>query len=105
MTREEAKKYIEDKHHCDVITIDGVELVPLYQIIDKLERPTPAEDAIIIPRGATNGDVIEATGLFDIIGNLSNDMFICVGCNGFTSHAFMSFSRAWWNAPYKKTEG
>lgn len=61
--------------------------------------------AVPAHEGMTNGDVIEATGLFDIIGNLSNDMFICVGCNGFTSHAFMSFSRAWWNAPYKRTEG
>lgn len=63
------------------------------------------KSAITITEGATNGDVIEATGLFDIIGNLSNDMFICVGSNGFTSRAFMSFSRAWWNAPYKRTEG
>lgn len=46
MTREEAKKYIEDKHHCDVITIDGVELIPLYQVIDRLEQPAPALDRI-----------------------------------------------------------
>ena len=32
------KKYMKDKYNCDLIQIDNVELVPLYQIIDRLEQ-------------------------------------------------------------------
>lgn len=32
------KRYMKDKYNCDLIMIEGVELVPLYQIIDKLEQ-------------------------------------------------------------------
>lgn len=32
------EKYMKDKYNCDLIQIDNVELVPLYQIIDKLEQ-------------------------------------------------------------------
>lgn len=32
------KKYMKDKYNCDLIQIDNVELVPLCQIIDKLEQ-------------------------------------------------------------------
>lgn len=32
------KKYMKDKYNCDLIQIDNVELVPLRQIIDKLEQ-------------------------------------------------------------------
>ena len=60
---------------------------------------------IVISEGATNGDMIEATGLFEIIENLSNNMLVCVSVNGLASHTFISFSRVWWNAPYKGSEG
>ena len=32
------KKYMKDKYNCDLIHIESVELVPLYQIIDRLEQ-------------------------------------------------------------------
>lgn len=59
---------------------------------------------VVIPDNATNGDVIEATGLFEVVGNLSNDMLVCVSVKGLVSHTFISFSRAWWDAPYKGVE-
>ena len=65
----------------------------------------PIHNAIIIPRDATNGDMIEATGLFEIAWNLSNDMRICASMNGLVSHGLISFSKAWWDAPYKRMEG
>lgn len=34
---------MKDKYNCDLIQIDNVELVPLYQIIDKLERSIERE--------------------------------------------------------------
>ena len=37
------KKYMKDKYNCDLIQIDNVELVPLYQIIDKLEQSIERE--------------------------------------------------------------
>ena len=36
------KRYMKDKYNCDLLMIEGVELVPLYQIIDKLEQSVPA---------------------------------------------------------------
>ena len=32
------KRYMKDKYNCDLMMIEGVELVPLYQIIDRLEK-------------------------------------------------------------------
>lgn len=32
------KKYMKDKYNCDLIHIESLELVPLYQIIDRLEQ-------------------------------------------------------------------
>ena len=63
------------------------------------------KSAICIPENATNGDVIEATGLFEVVRNLSNDMRVCVSANGLINLMFISFDREWWNAPYKRTEG
>ena len=52
-------------------------------------------NAIIIPRGATNGDVIKAIfpGCRPIEGTLLIDTDIAV------------FEPDWWKAPYKRTEG
>lgn len=59
-------------------------------------------NAIIIPKDATNGDVIDATGLFEVVRNLSNDMRVCVSANGLIDLMFISFDRAWLNTPYRK---
>ena len=32
------KKYMKEKYNCDLIHIESLELVPLYQIIDRLEQ-------------------------------------------------------------------
>lgn len=42
MTNEEAKRYMQSKYNCDLLTINGVVFVPLYQIIDRIEQPAPA---------------------------------------------------------------
>lgn len=53
-------------------------------------------NAIIIPRGATNGDIIKAmTGEKFSIGNESHDLMISNG------EHFFAFDVDWWNAPYR----
>ena len=32
------KRYMKEKYNCDLIHIESLELVPLYQIIDRLEQ-------------------------------------------------------------------
>lgn len=39
----EREKYMKDKYNCDLIQIDNLELVPLYQIIDRLEQSIERE--------------------------------------------------------------
>ena len=101
------KKYMKDKYNCDLIQIDNVELVPLYQIIDKLEQSIELEkDVIIIPDGSTNGDMIKA--IFpdakidyheksDLVD--SHVIVFIKGCD-----TCQDYSYEWWNAQYKREE-
>ena len=73
MTREDAKKYIKDKYKCDVITLVGVELVPLYQVVDRLEQPVPALDRIKEAREEVNnmgGDIETIADCLQILDKL-----------------------------------
>ena len=38
------KRYMKDKYNCDLMMIEGVELVPLYQIIDRLEQSVSLDE-------------------------------------------------------------
>ena len=58
-------------------------------------RKEPCEDAIIIPRGATNGDVL--TTIFPDL-NFTNVLAKMYAQNG-------KMLLEWWNTPYKRTEG
>ena len=54
---------------------------------------TPTVNAIVIPEGATNGDVIKA--MFPNFHTNEMSHTIWVGYDD------MSFRKEWWNAPYK----
>ena len=54
-------------------------------------------DAIIIPEGATNGDMIKA---------MFNCMVLCVSKGKvYVEHIYFPFDEDWWNAPYNKQHG
>lgn len=55
---------------------------------------TPTVNAIVIPEGATNGDVIKA--MFPNFHTNEMSHTIWVGYDD------MSFRKEWWNAPYKE---
>ncbi|MBP5597202.1 MAG: hypothetical protein J6Y02_17600 [Pseudobutyrivibrio sp.] len=76
-------------------------LVPVCESIEsKVDR------AILIPEGATNGDVIKA--MFPKVTIIVNEN---LGEKGtvfviFKNHeTVILFDLDWWNAPYKKSEG
>lgn len=96
---ERALRYTEKKHENDKLDTFDTDISML--CFDTLNI---LDNCIEIPNGATNGDVVLATGLFEIVGNLSNDMLVCVSSKGFVSNAFISFSKAWWDATYRKAE-
>ena len=102
MNKEELErnlKYTKKKHENDKLNTFDTDISMLcFDTLNVLEN------CIEIPNGATNGDVVLATGLFEIIGNLSNDMRVCVSANGLIDLMFISFDREWWNAPYRKAE-
>ena len=50
-------------------------------------------NAIIIPKGATNGEVIKAIFPNELLTSITSTLWW--GDN-------MSFNKDWWNAPYKK---
>ena len=51
------------------------------------------EDAIIIPEGATNGEVIMTMFQDELLTSITSTLWC--GDN-------MSFNKDWWNAPYKE---
>ena len=57
------------------------------RIIDSFDRVV--EDAIVIPKGATNGDMIMA--MFPDLVNSTLDLV-----------DVLNNARSWWNAPYKR---
>lgn len=59
------KKYMKDKYNCDLIQIDNAELVPLYQIIDKLEQS--------IERSKIDKTIGEIKELYTEWENITND--------------------------------
>lgn len=60
----------------------------------------PTANAIVIPDGATNGDVIKA--IFPNVKTRDNsDDFITYT---FDDIVGITIEKAWWNAPYKKGE-
>lgn len=63
---------------------------------------TPTVNAIIIPEGATNGDMIKAmfpnTTFYDDTLDYGY-VYDEVRC---AENYMMTYSKSWWNAPYKK---
>ena len=53
----------------------------------------PIHNAIIIPKGATNGDMIKAMFPDELLTSITSTLWW--GDN-------MSFNKDWWNAPYKE---
>ena len=53
----------------------------------------PIHNAIIIPKGATNGDMIKAMFPNELLTSITSTLWW--GDN-------MSFNKDWWNAPYRK---
>lgn len=71
------------------------------QLVDMM-RAIPPVNAIEIPEGATNGEVIKAITGEDFSRGSSiynHDLMICEG------EYYLAFNVDWWNAPYKGSEG
>lgn len=60
----------------------------------------PTVNAIIVPKGATNGDIIKA--LFPDIEVKEKNVGYEVYCGVGTAVQF--FNHQWWNMPYKESE-
>ena len=63
----------------------------------------PIHNAIIIPRGATNGDMIKA--MFpncEQKENIHNGYFEMYFDDDFGNPSYMTVSKNWWNAPFKR---
>lgn len=59
----------------------------------------PIHNAIIIPRGATNGDMIKA--IFPNAKVNDSDYTYCVEVKLEYHSQYLLFDKKWWNAPYK----
>jgi hypothetical protein len=69
-------------------------------------RDLPAVDAIPIPEGATNGDVIKA--MFpncEQKENIHNGYFEMYFDGDFGNPSYMRVREYWWNAPYRNNKG
>lgn len=63
----------------------------------------PIHNAIIIPKGATNGDMIKA--MFpncEQKEHMHNGYFEMYFDNDLKNASYMRVSKDWWNTPYKK---
>lgn len=97
-----------------------VELSELYALEEQIEDLKDAlydarkqlKNAIIIPKGATNGDMIKA--IFDIPDSeideglsttyIYTSKRVLKGGSQDLLRKQITFSRDWWNAPYKEVE-
>lgn len=66
------------------------------------ERPTA--DAIPIPEGATNGDMIKAMFPDVIISESEETLHLKYHTVNSDPLFFVQVSKRWWNAPYRKVE-
>ena len=75
----------------------------MVEVIKKVEEcgssigdyDVPIHNAIIIPEGATNGDMIKA-----MFPNAKANVFVKeVGVKGLDTYS--TFTKKWWNAPYE----
>ena len=57
------------------------------------------DDTIVIPSGATNGDVMKA--IFDIVKSIDH-LWGEVSCTFSGDSNTHFFDSSWWNAPYKR---
>ena len=73
------------------------------ETVEKFINEQPTADVILIPEGATNGDVIKA--MFpncEQKENIHNGYFEMYFDGDFGNPSYMRVREYWWNAPYKK---
>ncbi len=102
-----ALKQCAKEHENEIVSFAHIRTTDLCNdtadLLEKLEKES--DNAIPIPEGATNGDIIKAMFPNQTIGcaipitDRNGAKFYRTTINGVTD-----FTESWWNAPYRKVE-
>ncbi len=82
--------------------LESKETNPLQLIADNRIKPYKKVDAIIIPDGATNGDMIKLMFPDAETWEVTRDDVHCAYISFKDVCGIIGFPLSWWNAPYKK---
>ncbi|MCR4999358.1 MAG: hypothetical protein K6A05_05895 [Lachnospiraceae bacterium] len=71
---------------------------------DRIVESRPTADVIPIPKDATNGDMVLATGMFSVVKELNDGIMVYVKPKGVFGQV-LEYNKDWWDAPFKESEG
>ncbi len=57
-----------------------------------------------LPKDATNGDMVLATGMFSVVKKLNDGIMVYVKPKGVFGQV-LEYTKDWWDAPFKGSEG